>query len=140
MIIDISQALQAAHRHRDSWSEALAEEAIDLVVGSDPSLEKDWEPGDESWARALVGPDVAAMVSVGIPLAILFGSPGAAFEAPLTQRGLTVVLAPDFEAEVFSVDREALREVFPVVREFEGRREMFDVTRFSPSHLWWITL
>ncbi|WP_431931218.1 hypothetical protein [Nonomuraea jabiensis] len=127
---DIGDQVRSAASRAAAWGPGAALDTAALLA---PGGAVDWDEGaGESWARALDGDEVAALVSVRLPL--LFAPPGRLAGAALPAE-VVAVAVDDLDEAVLSCPEAALAAAFG-----PGVAGRLDPDAFSANDLWYVTV
>jgi hypothetical protein len=136
---DLSQVLRRARESATDWSKGHLSEALQACSTLIEHVHLDYDDfAGESWARALVGDAVVAIVHNDVPLAFLLDKhANDQLLHNLDEQGVVVVTIADFDAKEFSANASILNEVFGLE---EWPTEAVNPSAFSILDLWWASL
>lgn len=132
---DLTTIFLAADQYRETWSESKVHAVLGFISSGIPGSTSDWETGDESWGRIIVGDIVIAFVNARFPLLIVnteYEEVGRQCESVFC---LCCVSADDFDAKDFSMDQILVQRLFE--RELSPNLSYEEI---SINELWWATV
>lgn len=133
-LIDLAVRLREATRH-PGWSSQRLNATLAALAEAVPGSAVDYdEDAGEEWARLLLGNDIVAILW----LRGAFGLVHRRFSdlvPQLTSAGLVIEVISDWDAPVFTIDREDLCSLF----ERGTMTDAVNPARLSASELWWAT-
>lgn len=127
--MDLNEALRLATL-RNEWDESRAEHVLGRIQRRINGSVIDWDRGIERWARVLCKSEVCGYLCVRVPIAFAVPAVSDAFR----DDRVVLVSVADFSAQVYSVDKHLVTEVFG------GATEVLDYSRISINDLWYATV
>ncbi|MBP0030867.1 hypothetical protein [Roseofilum sp. Guam] len=134
-MINIEKYFKFTENNAMNWTHKLVKDVLESLVHTIEDSIIDWEPGDEEWARLLVGTEVVAIVCAKIPLIIALENYTGQISTCFLKQEIKILVIRDFEEDQFCIDKVLLEEVF-------GRKMTPNISynAFSINDLWWATV
>ncbi|HBQ98395.1 MAG: hypothetical protein J7524_23380 [Roseofilum sp. Belize BBD 4] len=134
-MINIGNYFRFTENNLSHWKIEAVRQILDMLVHSIEDSIIDWEPGDEEWARLLVGKEVVAIVCAKVPLIIVLEKYKDKFSNHFFLKEIKIFIIKDFDDNLYCIEKELLEKTF-------GREMTSNISysALSINDLWWATV